>query len=136
LICSCKVIVILFIVLVSLEILSVNEPFDSLLDHERVWYELGLEVPGGLQEERRMVETLSGLHDSHNGCIDDQLSVVINLFGDLISLCRLLLFRAEHRQFDLETVVLVGEVNLEEIFILELAFLWELVKDLELAERD
>lgn len=83
-----------------------------------------------------MVQPLPRLHDPNNGCVDDQLPVVIYLLGQLVGLRSFLLLRAQDWQLDLEAVVMVRKVNREKVVGLEVGLLRELIQDLKLAERD
>ena len=69
------------VILVSLHVLPLDQALDALLDHLRVGRELGGQDLGALRDQARVVDLLARLHYFHDSCIDDVLSVILDLVG-------------------------------------------------------
>ena len=108
---SSKVFVELSVVLVSFQVFTLDQAFDSLLDHLYVGDELVREDFGCLSDQVVVAQSLAGLHHFHDSGFDHVLSVVFNLLLHVGVLSLLLDLGQHHRNFDLNHVVVVLKVD-------------------------
>ena len=122
------------IILISFHILSFDEPFNSLLDHQRIWIKLGTKNLGALSDERNVIDSSSGLHYFDNRCLNHVLSIVLYLILKLYSLSILLSLGVNHWYLNLKEIICVQEIDLELIVHLEVLAHWILQQNLKLTK--
>mmetsp|Transcript_30249 Transcript_30249/g.95448 ORF Transcript_30249/g.95448 Transcript_30249/m.95448 type:complete len:335 (-) Transcript_30249:1489-2493(-) len=124
------------VVLVALQKLTLDERLDPLLDHVRVGHEAGGQLRSHVGDESVVLHLLARLHDADDRSLDLRLSVLVHLLARLVLLRLRLALRRDRA--DLEAQLLGGEggVEGEGVRLVNLAPLWLLEQELELAARE
>mmetsp|Transcript_8776 Transcript_8776/g.25247 ORF Transcript_8776/g.25247 Transcript_8776/m.25247 type:complete len:508 (-) Transcript_8776:1019-2542(-) len=123
-----EVIVDVGVVLASLEVFTLDQGLNALLDNARVGVEEG-ELRQHFRQQLLMLQRFSGLHDAHDGCLDGDGSVLLHLLGVDGRV------KGRHRDADLAHVAREFGIGLELVGRVDLVAGWRLGKDLVLSAR-